>query len=1107
MRARHKPAFVRLLFPFFLHSFFLLLLLPLASGTNATTNPEARVLLSWLQTIESPPTELVSSWSAQRPDPCLWSYVSCSPQSHITEIVIPPLQLLGSFPTQFTKLPFLTKLVLSGNNLTGEIPHEIGNLTSLAVLDLSSNALTGNIPPEIGKLRYLDVLSLSSNLLSGEMPPEIWNCSLLRIVNLVDNHLSGRIPVGLGRLGGLEVLRLGGNPAIEGDIPEDLSNCENLILLGLAFTNVSGTIPAGFGRLGKLQTLSMYSTMVSGEIPVELGNCSELVNLYLHENRISGRIPAELGRLQKLEKLLLWQNELIGTVPETIGNLTLLSILDLSLNRLSGDIPAVVSKLGKLTTLLLSDNGFTGRIPSALGNCTALTQLELDNNRLHGEIPLEIGRLTELTLFFAWQNDISGTLPAELANCVKLQALDLSHNRLVGWIPPGLLQLKNMSKLLLISNDLSGPIPPEIGNCTALVRLRLGDNQLSGAIPGSIGKLASLNFLELSDNRLSGMIPPEIGSCTKLEMVDFRGNRIEGSIPSSLGSIHGLHVLDLSINNLSGSIPDSFGSLKFLNKFMLNRNHLSGLIPNSLGFCSGLQLLDLSFNRISGSIPDELGNLQNLDISLNLSWNSLSGLIPKTFSQLSNLACLDLSHNMLTGSVGVLGDLQNLVSLNISYNNLSGLLPDTKLFRDLPQSVLEGNSGLCTTGDGCFIQVNQTKDGKTHKKNLKWVIALLVSATLLVLISSPLLIKRVHAISTSPGGMGGDWKFTMFQKVNFSFDELLMGLVEENVIGKGCSGVVYRVDTGRGMVVAVKKLWPSKNEENSLERDSFISEIKILGLIRHRNIIRLLGFCTNTNVWLLMYDYMQNGSLGELLHEKKMFLDWHTRHKIILGAAQGLAYLHHDCNPPIVHRDIKANNILIGNDFEAYLADFGLARPVDPSEDTRSANTVAGSYGYMPPEYGYRVKITEKSDVYSYGVVLLEVLTGMQPTDPKLPEGMHIVNWVCQKIQNGSTNAIDILDQRLRDLPDAQIDEMSQALGVALLCVNSCPEDRPAMKDVTVMLKEIMLESEECCAKTRMIIEHMSRAPPSHCPSLSRSCEPLITSPVYCSSSGRLEFD
>jgi Leucine-rich repeat (LRR) protein len=406
--------------------------------------------------------------------------------------------------------------------------------------------------------------------------------------------------------------------------------------------------------------------------------------------------------------------------------------------------------------------------------------------------------------------------------------------------------------------------------------------------------------------------------------------------------------LDLSANRITGSIPKSFGQLTSLNKLILSGNLITGSIPQSLGLCKDLQLLDLSNNKIIGSIPNEIGYLQGLDILLNLSWNSLTGPIPKTFSNLSKLSILDLSYNNLKGSLIALGNLDNLVSLNVSYNSFSGTLPDTKFFQELPSAAFAGNPDLCI--NKCHVSGNLR--GNKSLRNIIIYTFLGVILTSAIVTCGVILALRIQGDSfygnNSFEEVEMEWSFTPFQKFNFNINDILTKLSDSNIVGKGGSGVVYRVETPTRQVIAVKKLWPIKNEETP-ERDMFTAEVQTLGSIRHKNIVRLLGCCENGKTKLLLFDYISNGSLFGLLHENRLFLDWDARYKIILGTAHGLEYLHHDCIPPIVHRDVKANNILVGPQFEAFLADFGLAKLVISSECSRASHVVAGSCGYIAP--------------------------------------------------------------------------------------------------------------------------------------------------------------
>ncbi|KAJ8771682.1 hypothetical protein K2173_026859 [Erythroxylum novogranatense] len=1056
-------------------------------------NQEGLSLLSWLSTFNSSSSSTVyfSSWDPTHQNPCKWDYVKCSADGFVSGLTITSTSFPISFPTQLFSFNHLTTLVLSNGNLTGEIPSSIGNLSSLIILDLSFNDLTGAIPAEIGILSQLESLVLNTNSLHGEIPVEICNCSRLRQLELFDNKLSGTIPSEIGQLSALVTFRAGGNPGIHGEIPMQISNCKRLMFLGLADTGISGQIPTSLGELKRLRTLSLYTANLTGIIPAEIGNCSGLENLFLYENHLSGEIPFELSHLKGLRRLLLWQNNLTGSIPEALGDCSSLKVIDLSMNSLRGRIPGSLARLVSLEELLLSENAISGDIPSFVGNFSGLKQLDLDNNRFSGEIPPAIGQLTELLVFFAWQNQLRGSIPTEIANCNKLQALDLSHNFLTGSVPHTLFHLKNLSQLLLLSNWFSGVLPSDIGQCFALTRLRLSSNNFSGQIPPEIGLLHDLTFLELSDNEFIGQIPPEIGNCTHLEMVDLHDNKLRGVIPISLEFLVNLNVLDLSSNYIAGTIPKNIGKLISLNKLIVSRNVISGSIPKSIGQCRDLQLLDISSNRISLSIPDEISRLQGLDILLNLSRNYLRGPIPDSFSNLSKLANLDLSHNMLTGTLRILGSLDNLVSLDISYNRFSGFLPNTKFFHDLPATAYAGNHELCINRATCHVSGNH--HNRISLRNLiTWTLLSLISASLIVIVGVLLFIK-LRGEDKEDNRM--EWEFTAFQKLNFSVTDIVSQLSDSNIVGKGCSGMVYRVESPMKQIIAVKKLWPVKITE-AQGRDLFSAEVKALGSIRHKNIVRLLGCCSNGKTRLLLFDYIPNGSLAGVLHEKRLLLDWDARYNVILGAAYGLAYLHHDCIPPIVHRDIKANNILIGQQFEAFIADFGLAKLFNSSECSITSDAVAGSYGYIAPEYGYSFRITEKSDVYSFGVVLLEVLTGKEPNDSQIPEGAHIVTWISKELRERKRELTAILDQQLLLRSGTQLQEMLQVLGVALLCVNPSPEERPTMKDVTAMLKEIRHGIEEvdkpschskaAAANPKSVVQSSS---------FSRSSEPLIRSP------------
>ncbi|BAB09286.1 receptor protein kinase-like protein [Arabidopsis thaliana] len=893
----------------------------------------------------------------------------------------------------------VSEIQLQVMDFQGPLPAtNLRQIKSLTLLSLTSVNLTGSIPKELGDLSELEVLDLADNSLSGEIPVDIFKLKKLKILSLNTNNL-------------------------EGVIPSELGNLVNLIELTLFDNKLAGEIPRTIGELKNLEIFRAGGNKnLRGELPWEIGNCESLVTLGLAETSLSGRLPASIGNLKKVQTIALYTSLLSGPIPDEIGNCTELQNLYLYQNSISGSIPVSMGRLKKLQSLLLWQNNLVGKIPTELGTCPELFLVDLSENLLTGNIPRSFGNLPNLQELQLSVNQLSGTIPEELANCTKLTHLEIDNNQ------------------------ISGEIPPLIGKLTSLTMFFAWQNQLTGIIPESLSQCQELQAIDLSYNNLSGSIPNGIFG---LEFVDLHSNGLTGGLPGTLPK--SLQFIDLSDNSLTGSLPTGIGSLTELTKLNLAKNRFSGEIPREISSCRSLQLLNLGDNGFTGEIPNELGRIPSLAISLNLSCNHFTGEIPSRFSSLTNLGTLDVSHNKLAGNLNVLADLQNLVSLNISFNEFSGELPNTLFFRKLPLSVLESNKGL-------FISTRPENGIQTrHRSAVKVTMSILVAASVVLVLMAVYTLVKAQRITGKQEELDS-WEVTLYQKLDFSIDDIVKNLTSANVIGTGSSGVVYRVTIPSGETLAVKKMW--SKEENR----AFNSEINTLGSIRHRNIIRLLGWCSNRNLKLLFYDYLPNGSLSSLLHgagKGSGGADWEARYDVVLGVAHALAYLHHDCLPPILHGDVKAMNVLLGSRFESYLADFGLAKIVSgegvtDGDSSKLSNRppLAGSYGYMAPEHASMQHITEKSDVYSYGVVLLEVLTGKHPLDPDLPGGAHLVQWVRDHLA-GKKDPREILDPRLRGRADPIMHEMLQTLAVSFLCVSNKASDRPMMKDIVAMLKEI----------------------------------------------------
>ncbi|XP_065039687.1 leucine-rich repeat receptor-like serine/threonine-protein kinase BAM1 [Musa acuminata AAA Group] len=882
---------------------------------------------------------------------------------------------------------------LSNLNVSGSASLEISGLDSLVNLSLAGNQLQGAITvSDLPSLRYLNI---SSNLFDGGLDWDYASLPNLEVLDAYDNNFTACLPSGLDGSKRIKYVDLGGN-------------------------YISGRIPASYGSLTRLEYLSLNGNDLRGRIPGELGNLTSLKQLYLgYYNVFDGGIPTELGKLTNLVHLDLPSCGLDGEIPPEIGNLTNLDTLFLHSNRLSGPIPTTLRNLTRLALLDLSNNALTGEVPHELAALAELSLLNLFMNRLHGSIPEFVAGLPDLEILQLFMNNFTGAIPEKLGSSGRVRVLDLSSNKLTGVVPAHLCPLNELKVLILLNNFLFGPIPDSLGECLSLTRLRLGQNYLNDSIPSGLLYLPNLNLLELQSNYLSGLIPendPNRGhNPTQLAQLNLSNNLLTGPIPSSISDLSSIQTLLLGSNQLAGPIPGSIGQLRRMVKLDLSSNGLSGSIPPEIGSCTQLTYLDLSQNNLSGSIPAEIAGVSILNY-LNLSRNHLIDSIPRSIAAMRSLTAADFSFNDLSGELLEAGQL--------GYLNASAFV---------------GNAGLCgpAVNNPCKITVSPIQ-AQRGAGDFKLVFALGLLLCSLVFAAAAAVRARSHRGSA-------EWRLTAFQKVDFGVSDVLECMKDGNVVGRGGGGVVYMGRTRAGDAIAVKQLRAGGHDHG------FRAEVRTLGSIRHRNIVRLLAFCTNQETNVLVYEYMGNGSLGEVLHGKGGgFLGWDRRYRIAVEAARGLCYLHHDCSPMIVHRDVKSNNILLGAGFEAHVADFGLAKFLQHGGASETMSAIAGSYGYIAPEYAYTLKVDEKSDVYSFGVVLLELITGRRPVGG-FGDGVDIVQWAKSVTSCSRDNAAAIVDPRLSTVP---VDELMHVFFVAMLCVQENSVERPTMREVVQMLSE-----------------------------------------------------
>ncbi|KAE8693384.1 Leucine-rich repeat receptor-like serine/threonine-protein kinase BAM1 [Hibiscus syriacus] len=766
---------------------------------------------------------------------------------------------------------------------------------------------------------------------------------------------------------------------------------------------------------------------------------------------LSGTLSPSLAHLRFLQNLSFAANQLSGPIPTELAALSNLRYLNLSNN-----LPVSVTELPNLRHLHLGGNYFSGQIPSSYGRWEHLEYLAVSGNELDGVIPPEIGNLTKLQqLYIGYFNIFEGGLPPEIGNLSELVRFDAANCMLSGEIPPEIGKLQKLDTLFLQVNALSGSLTPDLGTLKSLKSVdlsnnmsQLWENNFTGNIPQKLGSNKKLQVLDLSSNKLTGSLPPDMCSGNTLQTLITLGNFLFGPIPESLGKCESLSRIRMGENYLNGSIPKGFLGLPQLTQ-------LSGGLPTSLGNFSGVQKLLLDGNKFSGEIPAEIGNLQQLS-KIDFSHNKFSGSMPPEICKCKlSQVCgyyLNLSRNHLMGSIpSSISNMQSLTSVDFSYNYLSGLVPGSGQFSYFNYTSFLGNPKLC----GPYL--GPCKDGvakgnhETHvKRGLSASLKLLLVIGLLVFSILFAVAAIIKARSLKKASDSRAWKLTAFQRLDFSCDDVLDCLKEDNIIGKGGAGIVYKGSMPSGDQVAVKRL-PAMSRGSSHDH-GFNAEIQTLGRIRHRHIVRLLGFCSNHETNLLVYEYMPNGSLGEVLHGKKGgHLHWDTRYKIAVEAAKGLCYLHHDCSPLIVHRDVKSNNILLDSDLEAHVADFGLAKFLQDSGTSECMSAIPGSYGYIAPEYAYTLKVDEKSDVYSFGVVLLELVCGRKPVG-EFGDGVDIVQWVRKRTDSKKEGILKILDPRLSLVP---LHEVMHVFYVAMLCVEEQAVERPTMREVVQILTEL----------------------------------------------------
>ncbi|GLJ28878.1 hypothetical protein SUGI_0569160 [Cryptomeria japonica] len=982
-----------LLFFLSILSIFLISALP-HSPSNLAEQQE--LLLSFKAAVSINGNSL-ADWTPLHPF-CNWSGVICHSSSHSVRAIN------------------LTQM-----SLYGTISPALGNLSSLRSLDLSNNYLTGIIPPQLGQLPNLRILWLHHNKLQGTISPALCARRSLYDLELSYNQLHGCIPSELSLLTSLNILYLGGNN-LTGNIPPSFKNLSTLVQLDLSDNKLSGSIPPELGMLTNLEQLYLYNNNLSGTIPGSLTNLRKLNRLSLNRNRLSGHIPWEIGtRLSNLEHLSLWGNQLSGSIPNSLGNCSRLKLLALERNQLGGTVPMELGKLNLLTILYLHTNqlvsGSTNKLAflTALTNCSRLQLIEMSYNHLTGILPPSIGQLSSNLNYLGLQgNLISGSIPQHIVNLTNLAFLDLSNNLFSGNIPSGIKRFRELEELYLNRNRLEGSIPSEIGQMQHLGLLNVSDNQLSGKIPHSLCNSQQLRRLFLHHNKLSGKIPVSLEGCQKLELLDLSHNKLVGRIPGEvIASLKNLQFyLNLSWNSLQGSLPQEMSKIVMAQAIDISGNKLTGIIPISIGDCTALEHLNLSHNAFEGSVPRSLSKLKYLQ------------------------------------------------EIDLSYHNLSGQISEAGLFPNRTVVTLfMGNPALCDPKNYSLSPCQNQHQGKNF---LLIKIVLPVAGTIAFVLSFFIIVMLWrHKFSrklVSPSSF-------MFQKLGyqkFSYQDLVIatsGFDESNLLGVGNFGSVYKGILKDGKIVAIKVL----NLQNEEADKTFNLEYKLLRRIRHRNLVKIISAFFYPGFKGLVLQFASNGSLEKHLHSGRdgegictMGLSVYL--SIALDVAHAMEYLHHDCPLQIVHCDLKPSNVLLDANMTALVTDFGISRlTTTNSVDSLSTTTFAlkGSIGYIAPEYGLGANISTKGDVYSYGMLILEMITRKRPSDDMFVGNLNLQKWVRLSFPDRLADIVD--SELLKDVNENMEDSrcLLYFIHVALLCTAESPRERPSIRDVAKALESL----------------------------------------------------
>eukprot|EP00258_Populus_trichocarpa_P031183 XP_024447202.1 probable LRR receptor-like serine/threonine-protein kinase At1g07650 isoform X2 [Populus trichocarpa] len=833
---------------------------------------------------------------------------------------------------------------------------------------------------------------------------------------------------------------------LDGTLPKAIEKLPHLKHLVLWANYLSGNIPSEWANT-KLETLSVGVNRLTGKIPSYLGRITTLSYLNIQDNMFSGTVPPELGGLVNLENLTLSANNLTGELPQALINLTGLKELRLSSNNFTGRIPDFIQSWKQLDTLEIQAGGFTGPIPSSISLLTKLTDLKISNLLGDGSDFPNLESIAGIKYLLLSNCNLSGKFPIYLTRMAHLKNLDLSFNRLNGSLPTNYDGLQSLETMYLTWNMFTGPIPEWINERNARYEIDLSYNNFTS-------EAKCRETLNLFKSTWGGNYskPVECLSVCSEERYSVHincggpeapiGNTIYEADNEQGGAAKYVFKKEVdwqtSTTGHIWDVPASLDHYIAQNKSMLRMDN-SVLYTNAR-----LTPLSLTYHvpcLANGNYKVKL-HFAEIVIRDNRSYYSLGRRIFDVYIQ----------EIVVLKDFDVVKEARGVDKVYI--HNYTALVTNGALEirlhwagKGTTRSPKKGIYGpLISAID---VESDFKPPNKGRRKRFIVAGAVVLSLFLVFILLSSLWWKGYLGGRKSRDRelvgldlLTGIFTFSQIKAATNDFDPA-------NKIGEGGFGCVYKGALSDGIQIAVKQL-SAKSKQGNRE---FVNEIGMISALQHPNLVRLYGCCIEGKQLLLVYEYMENNSLAHVLFGTKEIqakkLDWRTRQRICLSIAKGLVFLHEESTLKIVHRDIKGTNILLDKDMNAKISDFGMAK-LDDEDNTHIDTRVAGTMGYMAPEYALYGYLTYKADVYSFGVVALEIVSGMNNVKFRRDENfVCLLDWVLYLQKNGDIMAM--VDPRLGS--EFNKKEVVRMINVALLCTNQSPALRPTMSTVVSMLE------------------------------------------------------